>query len=293
MVVLFSLVAVGWIFLCTSLSMAFAQEVGNATDNNSGDQQVLSDEEKSAGGMKNQPKNFWALLVSGGPLMIPLGLCSIIGLASTAERCISLKRDRVLPPGFVDELSEEAQKGGVEKGIEYCDEAPKETLVADILKTGLVKSDRGTEQIKVAMEEAGARTADRMKRSLRIISLVVAVAPLLGLVGTVYGMIEAFRDLATLPAGQSKSDVLAAGIYVALVTTAAGLTIAIPFLAIYHFLNNKVDQLIEGLGLAAQDFLDNFDGSGGGTIVEKESASITSEDTSDGSAADGEPVLAS
>jgi len=292
MVVLLSVVAVGWIFLCTSLTMAMAQEGGNATDDKA-NQQAPSDEEKSTGGMKNQPTNFWALLVSGGPLMIPLGLCSIIGLASTAERFVSLQRDRVLPPGFVDELNEEMQKGGVERGIEYCDDAAKETLVADVLKAGLVKSDRGTEHVKQAIEEAGVRTADRMKRSLRIISLIVAVAPLLGLVGTVYGMIEAFRDLATLPAGQSKSDVLAAGIYVALVTTAAGLTIAIPFLAIYHFLNNKVDQLIEGLGLAAQQFLDNLDGGGGGTTAEAESAPITPENTSDGSPAEGEPALAS
>ena len=285
MTVFLGAVAAGWLFICASVTTAIAQE-NNATPNDGDEQSVVAPaEESSSGDQKNQPKNFWGLLVSGGPLMIPLALCSIVGLASTVERCISLSRNRVLPPGFVEELREE-MKSGTSKGIEYCEKAPRETVIADVLKAGLVKESKGPEQVEQAISEAGTRAADRMKRSLRIIHLIVAVAPLLGLVGTVYGMIEAFRDLATLPKGMNKSDVLAGGIYVALVTTAAGLTIAIPFLGIYHFLNNKVDQLIEGIGLAASDFLDGDDD-------DAQSADAATANDSDDEEATGEPALAS
>ena len=206
---------------------------------------------------KKQPKNFWELVVSGGPVMIPLALFSIIGFASSVERFISLSRDRALPAGFLEGLKQKLKGvAGIKKGITYCEEQGRETPLGPIMKAGLEKAGRGSDQVEKAVEDMGIREADRMKRSLRLIGLVVAIAPLLGLVGTVYGMIEAFRDLATLPPGESKSDVLADGIYVALVTTAAGLTIAIPFLAVYHLLSAKIDGLIDGINTQADLFLE-------------------------------------
>jgi biopolymer transport protein ExbB len=97
-----------------------------------------------------------------------------------------------------------------------------------------------------------------MKRSLRGLSIIVTVAPLLGLLGTVYGMISAFETASS--AGVGKADVLAKGIYEALVTTAAGLTIAIPVLLVFQFLNNRVDTIIDKLDEMGIDFMTHCTG---------------------------------
>ncbi|MBR90694.1 MAG: hypothetical protein CMO66_05425 [Verrucomicrobiales bacterium] len=251
--------AAAWLFFCVGLTQAWtappaAAPVPAAQPANP-QPAAPSDDADTTGG-KGQPKNFWELLVAGGPVMIPLAIFSIMGLASSFERAISLSRDRVVPGGFLAGLEEKISGGNVKAGISYCEQEGRETPLGEMMKAGLEKAHQGTEQVEKAVEEAGIRGADRMKRSLRLISLVVAIAPLLGLVGTVYGMIDAFRDLSNLQEGASKSDALSAGIYVALVTTATGLTIAIPFLAVYHFLSSKVDRLVEDMSIEARRFID-------------------------------------
>ena len=112
-----------------------------------------------------------------------------------------------------------------------------------------------------ALEETGVQEIDRMKRSLKILGLVITIAPLLGLVGTVYGMIASFQSLG---ATGDKVEILSKGIYEALVTTAAGLTIAIPFLFIYQWLNHRVDEIGENLNRQAETLLGKFHPLGGG-----------------------------
>jgi biopolymer transport protein ExbB len=115
------------------------------------------------------------------------------------------------------------------------------------------KIPQGQERLQQALEEAGAREVDKMKRSLKPLSMIATIAPLLGLLGTVYGMIGAFH--AASNAGVGKSDMLAQGIYEALVTTAAGLTLAIPVLIIYQVLNNRVDSMVDNLDESADEFM--------------------------------------
>ncbi len=256
--------AATWLFVGANLAHAWAAPPPGAAKKAQpkGKQAVLpvaqkADGKDAAKDKKKQPTNFWELVLAGGPVMIPLALFSIIGVASSIERFISLSGSRALPAGFLEGLKQKLKGvGGIKKAITYCEKQGRETPLGPIMKAGLEKSGRGPEQVEKAVEDVGVREVDRMKRSLRLIGLVVAIAPLLGLVGTVYGMIEAFRDLATLPPGESKSDILADGIYVALVTTAAGLTIAIPFLAVYHLLSAKIDGLVDGINTQANLFLD-------------------------------------
>ena len=105
-----------------------------------------------------------------------------------------------------------------------------------------------------AIEDVGSREADKMKRSLRPLSVIAAVSPLLGLLGTVYGMIDAFQKTSA-SGGTAKTAMLASGIYEALVTTAAGLTIAIPALLFYQFLLGRVDKLIDEIDEAGTEFV--------------------------------------
>lgn len=194
------------------------------------------------------------LIVKGGPVMIPLGLGSVLALAISVERFISLRRDRVIPPGFTDELVRKRQDDpSGDAAITYCEETGG--AVGKIFKAGLQRLSKGEDAVEKAIEDAGFREADKMKRSLRGLSIIASVSPLLGLLGTVYGMISAFQTASAV--GMGKSDVLAKGIYEALVTTAAGLTIAIPVLLLYQFLSGKVDTIVDDLDEMGMDFMNN------------------------------------
>ena len=107
-----------------------------------------------------------------------------------------------------------------------------------------------------AIEDAAIREADKMKRSLRGLSIIAAVCPLLGLLGTVYGMIDAFQRTSSSD-GAAKTSELASGIYEALVTTATGLTIAIPAMLLYQFLNSRVDGLVDHIDEVDTEFIAN------------------------------------
>lgn len=195
---------------------------------------------------------FFQLIRKGGPVMYPLGLCSLIALALGIERAISLRRSRIIPPGFMAGL--EAAYGADpthhSKAIVFCERS--KTAVGRIFRAGLKSLPRGDAAVEKAVEDTGSREADRMKRSLRGLSIIASVTPLLGLLGTVYGLIGAFQDTASKH--HDKTANLAEGIYEALVTTAAGLTIAIPVLMIYQWLNSRADALIDDIDVLATEF---------------------------------------
>jgi biopolymer transport protein ExbB len=208
-----------------------------------------------AGGDALKPKEtLWSLILKGGPVMIPLGLCSIVAIGSALERFLSLRRAKIIPQNFIAGLKARLGDGDdVDQAVAYCEQS--QTPVGNIFKAGLLNLARGEDFVEKAIEDAGAREVDKLKRSLRLLAVIVTVSPLLGLLGTVYGMIGAFETSTYL--GVGKAEFLARGIYEALVTTAAGLTIAIPVLFIHQYLNSRIDALvdeIDGMGLEFMEY---------------------------------------
>lgn len=199
------------------------------------------------------PSSLFSLILKGGYIMIPLGLCSVLALAMTVERFISLKRDKILPPEFVAGIKDAfAGPDDIDKAVAYCEERP--SPISNVFRAGVSRILHGAESVEKAIEDAGAREVDKLKRSLRPLSVIATVAPLLGLLGTVYGMISAFQSAAAM--GVGKADRLATGIYEALVTTAAGLTLAIPVLVVYQILCSRVDRLVDHMDDEAIEFLE-------------------------------------
>ena len=195
-------------------------------------------------------ETLWSLISKAGVVMYPLGLCSLLALGFTIERSIGLRKKRIIPDGFLAGLKERMPRGAasVKEAIAWCDQS--NTPAGIIVKAGLANLARGESFVEKGIEDAGAREADRMKRSLRGLSVIVTISPLLGLLGTVYGMITAFETSTMV--GSGKADLLARGIYEALVNTGTGLTIAIPSLVVYHILNSRIDARvdeIEDMGL--------------------------------------------
>ena len=197
-----------------------------------------------------------SLIQKGGKIMYPLALGSILALALGLERFIALQKSRVLPDGFLDGLMtawNDDPSGG--RAVQYCEDFGGAS--GHIFKAGIRRAKMGPEAVEKTIEDVGSREADRMKRSLRPLSVIATVSPLLGLLGTVYGMIDAFQKTSS-SGGTAKTAMLATGIYEALVTTAAGLTIAIPVLLLYQFLLGRVDNLIDEIDEAGSEFIHSY-----------------------------------
>jgi biopolymer transport protein ExbB len=192
--------------------------------------------------------NLWDLTKAGGPLMIPIFFVSIVALAFAVERIIALRRHKVMPPELIAGLGRLAgQKGGLDLRQAYrlCQEFP--SSAAQVVKAMLLKAGRPHSEVEHAVSEAKEREANSLYSNVRWQNLAVSVAPMLGLLGTIQGMIMAFFITAHLPASANKTQHLAEGIYVALVTTFAGLTVAIPAAIVAHMLENRIQKLFREL----------------------------------------------
>jgi len=186
------------------------------------------------------------MLISGGPVMVPIGLCSVVALAYTVERALRLRRAALGLSELGGELVEVVRAGGPERGLELCRAKP--SPLARVMHTALATWSAPTLEREKAVEDAGQREVRRLVAGLRPLVVVVAIAPLLGLLGTVWGMILSFGAIAQ-QAGLGRPELLADGIRQALVTTAAGLAVAIPTQAVYFWLKGRIERFVR----AAED----------------------------------------
>lgn len=180
------------------------------------------------------------LVAHGGWLMVPIGLVSIVVVAIGLERAMGLRRSRVLPRPLAAGLRDMSQRGTFDPraALRICRQFP--SSAARVLNAMLLKVGRPPGEIEHAITEASQREADHLYTNVRTLNLAAAVAPLLGLLGTVWGMIQAFFATANMPLGSNKAQVLAEGIYVALVTTFAGLAVAIPAAVLAHVFETRI-----------------------------------------------------
>lgn len=188
-------------------------------------------------------KNLLQVMRDGGPLMVPIGVCSFALLVFVFERAISLRKGRVIPGPFVRRFFQqlEEQQLDREKAIKLC--ADNHSPVAEVFGAAVHKWGRPSVEVEQAIIDAGERVTNGLRRYLRLFNGISTISPLLGLLGTVLGMIRAFNSIATVDA-MGRPELLAAGISQALLTTAAGLSVAIPALIAYLFFVGRVDRLL-------------------------------------------------
>ena len=176
----------------------------------------------------------------GGPVMWPILLSSILALAICFERAYNLRSEKVVDTSFTAEVRRLSSKGNLDRALKLCEENP--SSMARILKAGLNRSSHGILEIERAIEAAGAHEATLMESNLRGLGVLANITPMMGLLGTVMGMIKAFNVISE--SGSGNPGLVASGIAEALITTAAGLIIGIPALAAYHYFRGKVDKFI-------------------------------------------------
>ena len=171
--------------------------------------------------------------------MYPIILCSIIALAVFLERLWVLRRERVIPSAFVHSVEEHIRKQKISEALFLCQNDG--SSIAKIFLAGLKSTGRGMWLVKEAIEERGGREGVILEKNVGILSTIANLTPLLGLLGTVSGMIKTFKVISH--SGGTPS-LLAGGIAEALITTAAGLCVAIPVLVCYRILKDKAESLI-------------------------------------------------
>lgn len=179
------------------------------------------------------------LLIAGGPVMIPIGICSVLALAYAIERALKLRRSSLGLAGLGGELVPVVRAGGRERGLELCQARP--SPLARIMQIALGRWGQPVLEREKAVEDAGLREARKLSANLRPLVVIAVIAPLLGLLGTVWGIILAFYAIAERSA-QGRPEMLAGGISQALITTAAGLVVAIPCQAAYYWLKGRVER---------------------------------------------------
>jgi biopolymer transport protein ExbB len=210
---------------------------------------------------------FVTFLAQGGWLMVPIGLSSVVGLAFFLERWWRLRRERILPEAFIDRLFDLLADGSFEKAQGLCEQtdSPLGAMVSEALdRPG---ADRAL--LKEVVSEEGQREVFYMERFLNALGAIASVTPLMGLLGTVVGMIGVFQGVVSQSAGsgQVEAAALAGGIWQALITTAAGLTVAIPVYLGYRYIMSRVDEYaveLEEHALRAIDYI-----SGDSTVGER------------------------
>ena len=179
------------------------------------------------------------LIVKGGVVMYPIILCSIIALAVLLERLWVLRRKRIIPSKFIGDVEGLIKRRRISEALSLCNS--NDSSIAKIFFSGLKNSGRGMWLVKEAIEERGGREGIILEKNVGILSTIANLTPLLGLLGTVSGMIKTFKVISH---GGGNPSLLAGGIAEALITTAAGLCVAIPVLVCYRLLKDKVESLI-------------------------------------------------
>lgn len=198
----------------------------------------------------------WELISAGGWLMLPIVLSSVIAVAIIIERLWTLRTSRIAPPNLLGQVWRWVKDG-------QLDAVKLKTLRGDsplgeILASGLANARHGREIMKECIQESASKVIHEMERYLNTLGTIAAITPLLGLLGTVIGMIDVFS--AIMAQGTGNTGVLAGGISKALITTAAGLTVAIPALFFHRFFVRRVDELVVSMEQEATKLVEVMQG---------------------------------
>lgn len=197
----------------------------------------------------------WDMIQKGGPVMYLIMILSVIAFGIVIERIYNFYRARIDSQKFMDKILSSLKRNKVIEAIEMCNQTPGP--IAHIIKAGILKHDRSKPEIKEAVDEAAQLEIPRLERHLPILTTIAHIAPLLGLLGTVSGMIKSFQIIqqkAMTMTPVNPGD-LSGGIWESLLATLAGLAVAIPTYVAYNYLVNQVDNLVFDMERSATDLV--------------------------------------
>jgi biopolymer transport protein ExbB len=197
--------------------------------------------------------NLLEMFFKGGIMMYPILLCSVIAVYVVIERILVLQRAQLDVGQFLMKLRSIFQRGDVAAVVTFCSQ--KDAPIANIIHKGILKHEQGDTRVREAIEETGRAEVYRLEKHLSWLATISGVAPMLGFLGTVTGMVRAFQRIETLGGVVTASD-LGAGIWEALITTVFGLLVGIPALAAYNYFVTRVTRFVHEMEVTTSEFLD-------------------------------------
>lgn len=229
--------------------------VGQLPNNTAPPETTPAADAPAAGDQSIPMGNLLNVIREGGIMMLPIIACSFLMMIFVMERLLYLRRSRVIPRPFVRGVIEqlEQQQLGRDEALALCEE--NGSPIAEIFAGALKKYGRSSVEVEQAVVDAGERVVSQMRKYLRLFNSISNLTPLLGLLGTVLGMIDAFNTIARADA-MGRPELLAGGIGTALITTAAGLCVAIPSYTAYAFFLGRIDKLILEMDSHAQSIVE-------------------------------------
>ena len=197
----------------------------------------------------------WEFMQKGGPIMWPILLCSVIAFAIVIERLIRIRQEQIDTKSFMEQISKSLRRNKIMEALDLCDRTGGP--IAVILKAGILKHDRPRNEIRESIEDASIHEVPRLERNLPVLATLAHVAPLLGLLGTVTGLVKAFQVIETKASVLNPINPgdLAGGIWEALLTTVFGLCVAIPTYVAYNYLVSRVDGFVLDMERSATDLM--------------------------------------
>ncbi|MBI3271930.1 MAG: MotA/TolQ/ExbB proton channel family protein [Planctomycetes bacterium] len=196
-------------------------------------------------------KTWWDLFKTTGLVGILIVGCSVTGVALTIENLVNLKEEKLAPPDVIGELEGLLEEGRMDEALQLCDS--DKSYLGNVVAGGVLMAGSSFDEMLKGMEQAAAEETFKVNTKISYLSLLGNIAPLLGLLGTVTGMVSSFQEIE-----KSKSPTpadLAKGVYESLVNTTMGLFTAIVFLTVYFFLKNKVSRMTLGINMVAFELL--------------------------------------
>lgn len=257
--------AIRCLLIVTLVLMAFGPPlatVAQDAEEDAGDEAAmeLSDDAQEAQKDEKSSSGFWSVVADSGifgiVLWVAILACSIACVALIVDSFITIRQAKISPIELENQVQEAMEEGDVMKALDYCEEDP--SPLASILSAGFSNVQEGFEAIQDAVGVAADMESERLLQRVTYLNVVGNLSPMLGLLGTVQGMILAFATLATQSSGAGQTAALAMNISQALYTTAAGLTVAVPAVGFFYFFKNRATTIILGMEGMTMDLIKNL-----------------------------------
>lgn len=213
---------------------------------------IVGAQETAAPGAEEEGMTFLGLMIAGGPVMIPLFLCSVVVIALGFYFTFSLRKKKIFFAPFIEHVKSAINKGDLDQALTSCKKSQRE--VASIFRSGLEVSDQPIEKVREKMEYEGSVILGGIRKNIEYLNIIGITAPMLGLLGTVAGMISCFNTIA-FKAGLGNPKLLAGGISQALITTATGLPIGIAAFFLYIYFREKMGHITTLMGGLGEDII--------------------------------------
>jgi len=245
--------------LCTPASPVWAQSEDETLDEELPEPSTTPSDAASSPDSDAPTKERTLLdtLIDGGFVGLLIILLSMVAVGFVVEHALTIRKSVLMPDFVIADLDELISQNRIDDAIEACNEPQNESLVSYVVLAGLERykgSEFGFAEYKAAVEEAGEDQTGRLYRKTEVLGLIGSIAPMLGLTGTVLGMITAFNTIAA-SGGMAKPDELAGGIGQALVTTLMGLVVAIPTMIAFSYFRNRIDSIVAEAGKCIEQIM--------------------------------------